>query len=293
MHQKHQYNIGTIQNINPFLSFDDEGNAMIFYGQDTLSMNGYSKTDGEDDLLMLKKFNDNGNLLLEEKNVVKTNAIIDYVVLKKGNYFYIIWLDPRNNTNFIANYIHTYYVDIYYKIIDDRGRIIKDDTRLTSNLQYFQDAQSNYILTGIYDGTINSLKNSDHFIIESGGWNPTTTWIVMDMNNFEYHITTYGNHMADSSKITYTKLNQDSIVIVGEKTIAVFTKMEGVEWGPDIQNLFFSYERSNRIHLCWQLNDGSNYFIYYYAMIKMDTNQIFLKSVGVKYPVTYNTRFPD
>ncbi|MDZ7797913.1 MAG: hypothetical protein U5N56_13165 [Candidatus Marinimicrobia bacterium] len=278
------YSQKEIQNVNPFLFFDDEGNTMIFYGQDTISMSGYGETDSEYDLLMLKKFDENGNILLGETNILKTNAIIDYAVLNKNDLFYIIWLDPRNNPNFIANYLHTYDVDIYYKIIDDQGRIIKEDTRLTSELIDYMDARANYILEGIYDNTLVSIKKSEHFAIDSDTFFPNITWIIIDEYNFEHHIKTYGNHMYDSSKITYTKLNQDSVIIVTETTIAEFLKDNGNQWGPEIQNLFFQYNSPNTINICWQLNDGRNYFIYYYAIINTESNSIVCKKVGIKYP---------
>lgn len=278
------YSEKEIQNVNPFLLFDDEGNTMIFYGQDTISMSGYGDTDGEYDLLMLKKFDENGNIVLGETNILKTNAIIDYAVLNKNDLFYVIWLDPRNNANFVANHLHTYDVDIYYKIIDDRGRIIQDDTRLTGELLDYMDACSNYILEGIYDSTLVSIKRSERFAIDGDTFFPNITWIIFDEYNFEHHIKTYGNHMHDSTKITYTKLNQDGVIVVNETTIAEFLKDNGNQWGPDIQNLFFKYNDPNTMNICWQLNDGRNYFIYYYAIINTESNSIVCKNVGVKYP---------
>jgi len=287
-HQIHTYSKEDIQNDNPFLSIDDEGNAMIFYGQDTLSMSGYGKTDGIYDLLMLKKYNRNGDVLIEETNIVKTNAIIDYAILKKNNLFYVIWLDPRNNPKFIANVDdvenHTYDVDIYYKIIDSQGKIIKEDTRLTESLIYYKNARSDYILSEIYNGTLSSIKTSSSYKIDGNGYSPNITWVIIDNNNYEHHIKTYGNHMFDSCKVTYTKLNQDSAVVLNEISIAKFVKKDGYQWGPDIQNLFFQYASQNTIYLCWQLNDGNNYFVYYNAIIYTNEHRIILNRVGVKYP---------
>jgi hypothetical protein len=90
--------------------------------------------------------------------------------------------------------------------------------------------------------------------------------------------------MFDSCKITYTKLNQDSTIVINEKVISNFVKKDGCQWGPEIQNLFFRCNSPNMIHLCWQLNDGKNYFIYYYAIINTYKEDIILKEVGVKYP---------
>ena len=256
IHQTHTYNEKEMQNDNPILSFDDEGKAIIFYGQDILSMSGYGKTDGIYDLLMLKKYDENGDVLIEEMNIVKTKAIIDYAILKKDNLFYVIWLVPRNNPKFIANVIdienHTYDVDIYYKIIDSQGNIIKEDTRLTDSLIFYKKARSEYNLSGIYDGTLISIKTSTNFIINGNGFSPYITWVVLDTSNFEYHIKTYGNHMFDSCKITYTKFNQDSTIVINETVISNFVKKDGCQWGPEIQNLFFRYNSPNMIHLCWQ-----------------------------------------
>ncbi len=287
-HQTHSYNEKEIKNDNPFFSFDDEGNAMIFYGQDILSMSGYGKTDGIYDLLMLKKYNENGDVLIEETNIVKTKAIIDYAILRKDNLLYVIWLDPRNNPKFIAGVIdiehHTYDVDIYYKIIDYQGNIIKEDTKLTDSLVFYKDARSEYILSGIYDGTLIAIKTSTNFMINGNGFSPNITWVLLDNKNYEYHIKTCGNHMVDSCKITYTKLDQDSAIVVNETVISNFVKKDGYQWGPEIQNLFFQFNTPDRIHLCWQLNDGKNYFIYYYAIIYTNESRILIKKVGVKYP---------
>ncbi|MDD4961821.1 MAG: hypothetical protein PHX07_06245 [Candidatus Marinimicrobia bacterium] len=280
------YSEEEIQNANPFLIFDDEGNTLIFYGQDTVSMSGYGKTDSEFDLLMLKKFDENGNILLGETNILKTNAIIDYAVLKKDNLFYVIWLDPRNNANFVVNHLHTYDVDIYYKIIDDQGRIITDDTRLTGELIDYKDACSNYILEGIHDSTLASIKSSEHFAIDGSTCFPNKTWIIIDKYDYEYHFKSYGNHISDSCKITYMKLNRDSVITLNETTIAGFSRASGNQWGPEIQNLFFEYNDPNTISMCWQLNDGRNHFHYYYAIINTISDSIVCIKVGVKYPLS-------
>ena len=90
--------------------------------------------------------------------------------------------------------------------------------------------------------------------------------------------------MYDSCKITYTKLNQDSAVVLNEIPIAKFVGKDGYQWGPEIQNLFFQYSSQNTIYLCWQLNDGKNYFVYYNAIIYTNEHSIILNRVGVKYP---------
>ncbi|MGB8317188.1 MAG: hypothetical protein WCE54_03630, partial [Ignavibacteriaceae bacterium] len=120
--------------------------------------------------------------------------------------------------------------------------------------------------------------------ISESGYFPRRTWIIIDKNNFEHHIKIYGNHMYDSCKITYTKLNQESAIIVNERTIAKFLKDKTSQWDPDIQNLFFWYNSPKTINICWQLNDGGNYFIYYYAIVGTDGQKIALNKTGVKYP---------
>ena len=279
------YNIEIINNIDPFLSFDDEGNAMIFYGQDTLNTSEYGIKDGIIDLLMMKKYNKNGEVLIEEKNIIKTNAIIDYAVVNKNNLFYIIWLDPRNNPNFIANENiiedHTYDVDIYYKIVNNLGETIKDDTRLTDSIIYYEDARDDYKLTVICNETLKALKESQRFTVDGDeSFLLTKTWAIIDTNKNEYHIKQYGGHMVDSCKLSYTKLNPDSTIVTEEKLIAKFTKINGYYWGPEILNLFFKYNGSDSIHLCWMLNDGENKFIYYYAIINTVSDQIVLINVG-------------
>lgn len=284
-----------INNINPFIILDQEENVMMFYGQDTLSLSGYGKTDGEDDLLMLKKYNKKGDLLIDEINIIKTKAILGYVVFEKNNEYYVIWLDPRNNTNYIANVDDverkTQYVDIYYKIIDRKGTTIQADTKLTKELLYYKNARENYKLTGIYDGTMKDLQKKELFFINGTGkglYPCLETWVLIDNLNYEYHFKIYGNHMLDSCKITYSKLSPDSYILVNEKEIAKFKKTDNWLWGPTFQNLYISTKNYEHIYLSWQLNDGRNNFIYYLATIDAKKNSYVYNKIGVKYTTIVN-----
>ena len=274
--------------INPFLIIDSDQDALTFYGQDTVDCSGFDKpsyTDGKWDLLMMKKYNKHGELLIDETNIITTKAILDYVVFRKKENIYIIWLDPRNNSDFRANQSHTYYTDVYFKIIDNKGNEIRAEEKLTDEIMYYQDAQEYFDLGEIYNGTINDLHYENIVIkIYEYYWNPSISWIIVDSNYDEHHLKIYGAHVTDTSRITYTRFNTDSLIILEEQTIAMFKKIEGEQWGPDIQNMYAKYDGKDNIHIVWQLNDGRNDFIYYYENIDINNMAITLNTVGKKYP---------
>lgn len=286
----HVYQSVTVFNSNPFLIVNQFNQAVIFYGQDRLSYSGGNTsgtktgTDGELDQLFVKKYDKNGNLLLDETKVVSTKAILDYAVLRKDSLYYIIWLDTRNNPKFQSGNLNSYNVDIYYKIIDEQGNIYKNDTRLTSNLLYFQDATAKYTLTGIYNGTLNNLKSSEQSVIYGKGsipsFNPNVTLVSTGLGPLEYHIKCYGSHMLNSSKIIFTVIDPDSSVFFNESNIAVFHKLPGYQWGPEIQNLILKMDTEDCIHICWQINDGNNSYYYYYATVDTRTYKIMSKEIG-------------
>ena len=287
-HQNNQYETEFCRvNINPFLMIDSDRNAMIFYGQDTVDCTGYIPpfhNDGEWDLLMLQKYNQSGELILAETNIITTRALLDYAVYRKDENIYVIWFDPCNYPDFRANYLHTYYIDIYYKNINKNGNIVSGENKLSNEILYIRDAQNEYHLGGIYSGTIKDLQSDDIILKRYDYDNPSRSWIIVDSRNDEHHLKIYGSHMGDSCRITYTRYNTDSLVVIEEQTIASFYKMEGEQWGPGIQNFYAKYDGIDRIHLVWQLNDGRNDFIYYYENIDVDNMEITLNTIGKKYP---------
>ena len=276
----------------PYLIVNDENSTIIFTGHDYESDSGNGNTDGEFDKIKFNRFDSNGDQIIDNKNILSSKAILKFAALKNEDQtILIVWLDPRNNPNFKANYLNTYDVDIYYKVIDFDGNTIKDDTRVTNTPVDDDSAYSKILLNDIFNGTLEDMKkkvimtNTDNAELDSHIWEYVSPsyWILTNLKNNKQIFEIIGDHMSDSCYLLYSKINSRSKYIIYEKELVKYTKLSNVFWGPEIQNIYFENDSYNNTHTVWQLNPGNNLFEYYYLTLDNNGNVIFCNQLGYKY----------
>ncbi len=280
---ENRYQTLTITRGLPYLLFDSNNNAIILFGQDGVSCSGYGDTDGEIDLIKFVKYNSVGEKIISDKQILSSNAIIDLAAfcVEQPNHIVIVWLDPRNNPDFKSGY-HPYYADVYYKIIDSQGNIIEEDTKLSNELIEEYIAQQFFNLEGIYNGTMEDIQNEE--ILYDADFLPFDSWIIIDSNKNEHYFRVIGEHWDDMCRMIYTKFSYGGqVTMIKEKELIKFEKLPDEYWGPTIQKLYITIDNRDYIHSVWQLNDGRNYFSYYYLKLNDLGEMIVYEKIGVKY----------
>lgn len=269
----------------PYLFFDSDDNPIILFGQDTVSCSGYGETDGEFDLIYFVKYNSSDEKIINNKPVLTTNAIIDIAVFyeEKQNQLVIVWLDPRNNPDFIANHSPT-YVDVYYKIIDTQGDIIQEDTKLTNELIEHRPDALSFSLNSIYKGTMEDIKSEEILCDTVTSPISPSSWIEIDSKWNEHHFRIIGRHWDDACKMIYTKSDNAGKVLIKDKELIEYEKLLGEPWGPNIQNLYIAIDNNDNIHSVWKLNDGTNHFYFYYLKLDDNGEIVIYEMIGEKYP---------
>lgn len=281
-----KYNIVEIERNLPYLFLDSDNSAMILFGQDNFDCNEVSNSDGEFDKIIFTKYNSNGDKIINNKQILTSIAIIDMAIFAMNiqKQIVIIWLDPRNNQEFIVNHLNTYYVDVYYKIIDTKGNTVKKSTKLTNELIEYQTALNSFKLNDIYYGTMKNIKTEEILCDTTvSSTTSSSSWIEIDSKQNEHHFRKVGRHWDDSCKIIYKKIDKNSNVIIEDKELIKYEKLPDAQWSPVIQNMYITIDDGDYIHCTWQLNDGKNYFSYYYLKLHNAGKIVLYDKIGEKY----------
>jgi len=256
----------------PYLIVENKNSTIIFTGHDYESHTGHGTTDSEFDKIKFSKYNTSGEKIIDDKVIISSPAILKFsAVINENQNILMVWLDPRNNPNFKANY-HPYEVDIYYKVIDFDGNILIEDTKYTNNLFIEDSAYSTIQLDNIYNGTLQDMKkkvvmtNTDNAEMEPFVWQHTspTYWILNHSKNNQKIFKIVGDHIDDNCHILYSKVNSKSEYIINEKELIKYTKLNDQYWGPEIQKIYIEDDSNKNTQAVWQLNPGNNLMEYYY-----------------------------
>lgn len=251
---------------SPLLLIDSHDNAIILFGQDTDNYSGYRFGDSEIDRLYFNKFNSNGDKIIENRTILISKAILNPIVfMVDDDHIYIVWLDPRNNPNFEGGY-HPYYGDVYYKVIDGKGRTRMYDTKLTDELVTGYSSINLSELEGVMlNGTIGDLEKPLFLYNET----------IIDSENNSHHFQVTGSHITDSCQIIYSKTDSEGNMLINNKEIAKFEKLSESEWPEDVSPHWGSslhyvigdMDSQDNIHIVWWLNNGLNHFSVYYMKL--------------------------
>lgn len=255
----------------PYLILDSNDNPIIIYGLDLKKYTGENGTDGEDDVIVINKFNSNGEKIIDNETLISSKAIANPAIAKiSDNEIYIVWLDPRNNPDY-ESYDYSYYTDIYYKKIDMDGNILINDTKLNDELLEKNEAYSNFNLSDYedipIDGTIEDLHYVNCLYGEIGIYTSTYTRILIDFENNEHYFKISSQYTLEASKITYTKIDSEGNILVDEKEIVVYAKGPDSIYTTEIQNVNMEIDSQDNIHIVWQINAG---YTYYYMKLNDD-----------------------
>lgn len=271
----------------PYLIIDSEDNSIILYGRDLREYTGEVGSDGEHDIILFNKYDSNGIKTVENKTIISSKAIIYPVFsITEEDEIYLFWLDPRNNPDFVSN-SGPYIIDIYYKIIDNEGNIIQNDTRLTEDLineaiEYETFNLSNYEEIPI-GCTLKELHKIDCYYGEIELATLSYSMVVVDSENNEHYFKVASNDLSDlPAKIEYTKIDSEGNILVDNYEIISFNKEAGLMYGPDIQHLDIAIDSKDYIHLLWQLNNGGNHFTYHYIKLNKNGEEIINENLGEK-----------
>lgn len=260
----------------PFLVFDSDENAIILYARDTANQGIY---DGAFDTLQFDKYNIQGEKVIDDKQILHTDAILDIAALydEKENCIFVFWLDPQYNTDYSSDE----NVQLLYKTIDAQGNILKDNTEFTHVLTSFESARNDTLLEGIYDGTMLDLKTETVFC------DSLREWILIDSKGNEHHLNIIGQHWNNMTQLTYSKLNAYGKILVEEIAVIINERLPDAEWAPVFQNQHIIIDSNDMIHSVWQLNDGKNNFYFYYLRLDNNGNILVYDKIGDKCDMTY------
>lgn len=269
----------------PYLLIDSNDNIYIMYGQDLINSGLYPKTtDGEFDKIILNIYNKNGENILKDKDVISSEkAILGIAAFIKNNNIYLIWKDTKNNSEFIAGIHHTYDCDIYYKIINIQGESIFTDIKLTNELINHNDADT-FKLQTFQNLTISNINKFNMIYDSITDVNTELCWIIPDSEMNKHILRIIGNHMDDECKIRYSKMDRYGNSLIYPKGLINFKRIPGEQWGPEILNFYVELDNSQNINMVWQLNDGRNFFSFYYFNVNNKGEKLVYNKIGIKYP---------
>ncbi len=270
-----------VQLLHAFL--DSEDNLYITCGFDTYTTTNGS--DGHSDVLYFTKYDPSGNKIIENITILSSIGFnYPYFRLFEEETIYIIWFDLRNNYPNLTGEPYSYRGDIYYKIIDTNGSIIKNDSKVTSefldpyNYSYFNLSKINDIQ---FNGTVADFRikysYNDDFISFTTGINDTgkLTYMPKEIEHERHRInvTSYGS-IYDYCNIIYSRISTDGELLIEEKEIVRFEKLQEPNYdeGPWLYDLNLIIDSKENVHLIWLLNDGGKDNSIYYMKIDKDGN---------------------
>ncbi len=260
----------------PYLVFDGNENPIIIYGRDTGTQGIY---DGAFDVMQFDKYSTNGEKIIDDKQILQTDAILDIAALydETKDTITVLWLEPQNTTDSGSDE----NVQLLYKTLDAQGNILKDNTEFTHVLTTFESACNDTLLEGIYNGTMLDLKTETVFC------DSLRDWIFIDSKENEHHLDIIGKHWDNMTQLTYSKQNAHGKILIEEKAVITNERLADAEWAPVFQNQYITIDSSNMIHSVWQLNDGKNNFYFYYLKLDNNGGILVYDKIGDKCDMTY------
>jgi len=242
----------------------------------------------------LTKMDPSGNFSFKNKNLSRSLNGFFNMICDGDNNIHNFWLENKNDGK------GGFYVDLFYRKIDDVGNEIISQKQITLNndidyhkpickIDYYNDIHIIFERDSISwymkideNGTIltreiplsdvvslpklpiiTDRKGSLLYIDDKG---------IIDTHNNIHIISTATDRLFYNKNeyLQYTKLNCTGAKLIENKTIAIHEKNKDYDHGPAIFDPKIAIDSEDNIHITWYINDGGNHFSVWYE--KIDPN---------------------
>ncbi len=263
---------------DPFLVIDSKNDVHLFWTEDT------KNNDGQGDILYYTKIDNEGNRIINKKEIISVDAVVDPVALINSNdEISLFWFNPDYSKKEQSHSLPVPDIGtVKYMKLDNEGNILQNDKDITDTIFSNENLINSDEIIKL-SGDNNSIEKDKELhgaIYEEYLGDTQPNWFirfknVLDENGNKYVFATDCN--ASGSFICVKKLNSNNEVIFNEKifSIPIPQNCRGLwDCNPTFYSKQLKLDNNNNINVSFYMNNGFNKFSIHYIKLNNDGQKI-------------------